>query len=78
MIGIKKIDKGVLVAGGLILLGLVSYVLLRKDEKEPVEEADFTVLEEELVKQPIKKTEVKTVIEKVPENIDIKPKAPKK
>ncbi len=43
-------QKGLLIAGGLLGLGLLGYVLFR-DKEETVEDADFTVVEES---QPVK------------------------
>ncbi|GAK75607.1 hypothetical protein JCM19296_1199 [Nonlabens ulvanivorans] len=38
-------QKGLLIAGGLLGLGLLGYVLFR-DKEETVEDAEFTIVEE--------------------------------
>jgi len=43
-------QKGLLIAGGLLGLGLLGYVLFR-DKEETVEDAEFTIVEES---QPVK------------------------
>jgi len=54
-------QKGLLIAGGLLGLGLLGYVLFR-DKEETVEDAEFTIVEVSKSEKENKPTPVKKVI----------------
>ncbi len=54
-------QKGLLIAGGLLGLGLLGYVLFR-DKEETVEDAEFTIVEKSKPEKEDKPTPVKKMI----------------
>lgn len=73
MISEQTINKGLIIAGGLLGLGILGYFFFREKE-EQIEDAEFTIVEEP---QP-KKTEKPTIQEKVVPVVEMKPIAPLK
>ena len=61
-------QKGLLIAGGLLGLGLLGYVLFR-DKEETAEDAEFTIVEESKpvkVEKPIPQKKEVSVVEMKP------------
>lgn len=73
MISEQTIHKGLIIAGGLVGLGILGYLFFREKE-ERIEEAEFTIVEEP---QP-KKTEKPITQEKVVPVVEMKPIVPLK
>ncbi len=69
----QTIHKGLIIAGGLVGLGILGYLFFREKE-ERIEEAEFTIVEEP---QP-KKTEKPITQEKVVPVVEMKPIVPVK
>ncbi|WP_178989475.1 hypothetical protein [Winogradskyella schleiferi] len=57
----QTMQKGLLIAGGLLGLGLLGYVLFR-DKEQTVEDAEFTIVEESKSEKEDKPIPVKKVI----------------
>jgi len=46
MMSEQTINKGLMVAGGLLSLGILGYLFFREKEEKTVDEADFTVIQQ--------------------------------
>ncbi len=73
MMSEQTINKGLIIAGGLLGLGILGYFFFREKE-EQIEDAEFIIIEEP---QP-KKTEKPTIQEKVVPVVEMKPIVPLK
>jgi hypothetical protein len=73
----QSINKGVLIAGGLLGLGLLGYLFFR-DKKATIEEADFTIIEDPILIQKKESATLKKVAPVVQMRVVIPVKKEKK
>ena len=73
MMSEQTIHKGLMIAGGLLGLGILGYLFFREKE-ERIEEAEFTIVEE----PKLEKTEKPIIQEKIVPVVEMKPIVPVK
>jgi hypothetical protein len=64
MMSEQTINKGLMVAGGLLSLGILGYLFFREKEEKTVDEADFTVIQQAKPVQNKQEAPVAVVVKK--------------